>query len=135
MTHTTTDSILYALFCLCRDTRHVDATELGLAAGVSPTCAASALVHLEHQGLVDATRARLTMLGLARASALGASGRGGPRIELRQARPRVAAAALPLAAQAELPPEHERPREQASRREPMNSSLSSRPMLFQQGHA
>jgi DNA-binding IclR family transcriptional regulator len=100
MTNPTTDSILYALFCLSRDTQHIDATELGRAVGVSTTEAARALVALEQAGLVDATRARLTMLGLARASALQAGGAGGPRkeVDLRHARPRKPAAQVPLAA-------------------------------------
>jgi hypothetical protein len=99
----TTDSILYALFCLSRDTRHIDAAELGRAAAVSTTDAARALIALERAGLVDASRARLTMLGLARAAALQAGGSGGPRVDLRQTKPRkqAGAAAAPIAAKSE----------------------------------
>lgn len=38
--------------------------------GASPTRVAEALLHLERRGLVDASRVRLTMSGLAAASAL-----------------------------------------------------------------
>jgi DNA-binding GntR family transcriptional regulator len=48
----------------------LDASGLGRALGVSPTRAAEALVRLEHLGLVDAARARLTLRGLAVAAAL-----------------------------------------------------------------
>jgi hypothetical protein len=75
---------LYALFCLSRDTRHISASTLAAALSVTPTCAAAALVALERAGLVDASRARLTMLGLAQAVRLG-SAAGGPRLDLRAA--------------------------------------------------
>jgi DNA-binding IclR family transcriptional regulator len=104
MTDHTTDRILYALYCLSRDTCHIDASELARAVGVSPTLAAGALLTLEHAGLVDATRARLTMLGLARAAALGARGSGGPAIDLARAKPRAQPlAAANVAAQAHEP--------------------------------
>ena len=78
MMHDTTDRILVALFCLCRDSRPIDASRLGQATGHSPTQAAEALVALEWAGWVDASRARLTMLGLARAAQLTArAGQGG----------------------------------------------------------
>ena len=111
MTYPTTDRILYALFCLSRDTCHIDASELGIAAGVSAAEAAKALVTLERLGLVDASRERLTMLGLARASALSASGSGGPRVDLRRKKARVKANALPVAAQSVIPPAPEPSRE------------------------
>jgi DNA-binding transcriptional ArsR family regulator len=101
MNQATTDRILFALFCLSRDTRHIDASELARAAGVSPTSAAEALVVLERAGLVDASRARLTMLGLARAAKLSGAGGGRPSVDLRHAKPRrsqrpaLAAAPLP----------------------------------------
>lgn len=76
--------VLYALFCLSRDTRHISAATLGAALSITPTQAASALLVLEHAGLVDASRARLTMLGLARAARQG-SAQGGPRLDLRAA--------------------------------------------------
>jgi len=96
----TTDRILFALYCLSRDTCHIDATSLAQVAGVSATMAGEALISLERSGLVDATRARLTMLGLARAARLSAAGSGGaPRLDLRHARVRgVRAATEPLAA-------------------------------------
>jgi len=78
MTDPLHNRILYALFCLSRDTRRISATTLSEAAGCTATQAADALVALERAGLVDATRARLTMLGLAKAAAggtdLGAAG-------------------------------------------------------------
>lgn len=77
MTPDATESILVALFCLCRDTARVDATTLAQLTGHTPTLAAQALIALERAGLVDATRARLTMLGLARAARLAAAQRGG----------------------------------------------------------
>ena len=98
MNQATTDRILFALFCLSRDTRHIDATELARAAGVFVTEAAEALLALERAGLVDATRARLTMLGLARAAAMSAAGGGRPSVDLRHAKPRKPRAAAPLAA-------------------------------------
>lgn len=101
MNQATTDRILFALFCLSRDTRHIDATELARAAGVSATAAGHALLLLERAGLVDATRARLTMLGLARAAKLSGSGGGQPRIDLRQAKPRKLRTSEPLAAAAQ----------------------------------
>jgi DNA-binding transcriptional ArsR family regulator len=103
MNQATTDRILFALFCLSRDTRHIDATELASLAGVSPTVAGQALVLLERAGLVDATRARLTMLGLARAAKLAATSGGQPRLDLRHVRPRKVRVAAPLAAAAEQP--------------------------------
>ena len=103
MTKTTTDRILYALFCLSRDTQHIDASELARAARVSATAAGEALLALEQAGLVDATRARLTMLGLARAVRLSSRRGGGqPRVDLSQAQPRKVREAAPLAA-AEAP--------------------------------
>ena len=102
MNTATTDRILFALFCLSRDTRHIDASELALAAGVSPTLAAEGLVLLERAGLVDASRARLTMLGLARAAKLPGAGGGRQGVDLRHAKPRrtrsTALAAAPEAA-------------------------------------
>jgi hypothetical protein len=103
MTHHTTDRILYALYCFSRDTCQIDATELARSVGVSATQAAEALVALERAGLVDATRARLTMPGLARAAAMGAQGSGGPAIDTGHARPRAKPATAPLAARAVAP--------------------------------
>jgi hypothetical protein len=68
--------ILHALFTLSRDTRHISARTLADAVGTTPTRAASTLIALERAGLCDASRARLTMLGLARA-VRASSGAGG----------------------------------------------------------
>lgn len=104
MNQGTTDRILLALYCLSRDTCRIDATALGLAAGTTATVAAEALVWLERRGYVDATRARLTMLGLARASQLTAAASGGGRqVSQRQAKPRKARTMLPIAASNERP--------------------------------
>jgi hypothetical protein len=106
MNQATTDRTLFALFCLSRDTRHIDASEIALAAGLSTTVAAEALVVLERAGLVDATRARLTMLGLARAAKLSGAGGGRPGVDLRHAKPRRAR--TPALAAAPLVPATER---------------------------
>lgn len=90
---------LYALFCLSRDNRHISASTLAKVLSLTPTQAARALVGLERAGLVDASRARLTMLGLATAVRLGPAA-GGPRLRLSAAPARADAAATkqPLAA-------------------------------------
>jgi hypothetical protein len=98
MTDHTTDRILYALYCFSRDTCRIDASALARSCGVSATLAAQAMVELERAGLVDATRARLTLLGLARAVALGRRGSGSPGVDLSQAQPRVPPRAAGLAA-------------------------------------
>ena len=98
MTNHTTDRVLHVLFCLSRDTRHIDATELARAVGVSATTAAHSLLQLERAGLVDASRARLTMLGLARAVALAGQSGGGPAVDLSKSRPRTPPTTEPLAA-------------------------------------
>src|SRR5262245_49997492 len=98
-----TQQTLYALFCLSRDTRHISATTLAAALGLTPTRTAAALVELERAGLVDATRARLTLLGLASAVRLGPAA-GGPKLDLgaqpaAPVRPvRLPVAAAPVAA-------------------------------------
>ena len=111
MNTATTDRILFALFCLSRDTRHLDASELARAAGLSATLAAECLVLLERAGLVDASRARLTMLGLARATKLSGAGGGRPGIDLRHAKPRrtpsTALAAAPEAGVVDREPARE----------------------------
>lgn len=91
---------LYALFCLSRDTRHISATTLAAALGFTPTRTAAVLLELERANLVDATRARLTMAGLAAAARLG-SAAGGPRLDLAaaaKATPAPAPTKLPVAA-------------------------------------
>jgi hypothetical protein len=68
---------LYVLFCLSRDNQRTDAGSLAAAVGATPTHAARALIALERAGLVDATRARLTMRGLATALRKGPAALGG----------------------------------------------------------
>lgn len=101
-----TDSIatrtLQALFCLCRDNRPVDAASLARALGVTATRVGTALVQLERDGLVDASRARLTMEGLARAVSRGTD-MGGAGLDL-EAEASETEAELPVAARSELPP-------------------------------
>ena len=85
----TSDRTLFALFCLSRDTGFIDAAALGQATGQTPTQAAESLLRLERAGWVDASRARLTMLGLARAAQLAARfgrGSGGHGVSLHGAR-------------------------------------------------
>lgn len=83
MTIQSTDPTLYALFCLRRHTLPVHSGSLARLTGRSATEIALDLLQLEGLGMVDAGRARLTMLGLARAAQLArASGddqRGAPR--------------------------------------------------------
>lgn len=90
--------VLYALFCFSRDTRHISATTLADAVGLTATRTAAILVTLERAGLVDASRARLTLIGLATAVRLGPAGFG----PLRAARPakdeKRSPVATPLAA-------------------------------------
>ena len=81
MTDVLQNKILYALYCMSRDTMAIDAGSPGRVTGSSATDAAASLVALELAGLVDATRARLTMLGLAKAAAAGAD-LGGTGIDL-----------------------------------------------------
>ena len=96
--------VLIVLFQLSRDTQHISAQTLAEAVEKTPTQTGAALVGLEHAGLVDATRARLTMKGLVVAAQLGA-GTGGPRIAAPKAvTVRDLPAALPLAALPSQPP-------------------------------
>jgi hypothetical protein len=101
MTDPIEQQVLHALFCLSRDTRHIDATTLAAALSLTPTRAADALLALEHAGLVDASRARLTMLGLATAVRLGPAA-GGPRLDLAAIAPPPAPgpSEVPVAARA-----------------------------------
>lgn len=75
--------VLIALFRLSRDTQHISARtiadEITDEVSCTPTQTGAALVSLEHKGVVDASRARLTMKGLVLAAQLGA-GSGGPRV-------------------------------------------------------
>jgi hypothetical protein len=96
MTDPVSRNILHALFCLSRDTRHISATTLAAVAGITPTRAGQALLALERAGLVDASRARLTMRGLVAAARIGAV-RGGGGIERRaRIQPPAGAAAKPV---------------------------------------
>ncbi len=52
-----------------------DVGRLARALGRTPSEIAAALLHLEHKGLVDAGRVRLTLAGLAAASSLREHGR------------------------------------------------------------
>jgi hypothetical protein len=103
MTDPIENRILYALFALSRDTLPIDAARLGAAVGVGATRAAEALVHLERSGLVDASRARLTMLGLAKAMAAGAD-LGGRSIDLEAAVKKAPPRPMPIAARDSVPP-------------------------------
>jgi hypothetical protein len=85
--------VLHALFCLSRDTQHISAATLGEAVSLTPTQTGAALVLLEQQGLVDASRARLTMKGLVMAMQVG-SASGGPRKSGRNAQARKIERAL-----------------------------------------
>ena len=84
--------LLIALFRLSRDTLHISAKTLADEVSGTPTQIGAALVRLEQEGVVDATRARLTMKGLVLATQLGA-GSGGPRIAHRKATPKAKTAA------------------------------------------
>jgi hypothetical protein len=101
--------ILHALFALSRDTQHISAATLADAVGTTPTRAAATLIALERAGLCDASRARLTMLGLAAAARMG-SARGGtpraPKVAPRSIQA-IDSAAEPLAAlPSTAPPPH-----------------------------
>lgn len=102
----TTDRILIALYRLSRDTCPVDAGALARATDLRAISAAQALVALERAGLADATRARLTMFGLARAARLDADIPGGPMPlrAVRSRRPRKIRIMSPLAASETQPP-------------------------------
>lgn len=71
MTQQLLNNTLQAMFSLSRATLPVDASSIARVVGTSPVRVAEALVVLEQRGLVDASRARLTMLGLAKAVANG----------------------------------------------------------------
>lgn len=71
MTDQLLNNTLKAIFTLSRASVPVDASAIAQVVGTSPMRIAEALVALEQRGWVDATRARLTMLGLAKAVAGG----------------------------------------------------------------
>ena len=88
---------LYAVFELSRANLPIDASSLGRAVGLSASQAAEALLELESRGLVDASRARLTMKGLVVAVS-GGDGLAGGRLDLEAARsPRTRPATTVLA--------------------------------------
>ena len=74
---TTRDTLVLDVLDVLYTRAHVpsDASSLALHLGVTPTKVAEALLHLEERGMADATRARLTLRGLAAASALNAAQR------------------------------------------------------------
>ncbi|MCG8557185.1 MAG: MarR family transcriptional regulator [Proteobacteria bacterium] len=81
----TTHATLYALFELARADRPAQAGVIAEAIGSTPSVVARALVELEQEGLVDATRARLTMRGLAVAAALENDAKP-PRLDIPEPR-------------------------------------------------
>lgn len=84
MTIQSTDPTLYALFCLRSQTMPVHPGSLARLTGRSVTQTVLDLLQLESLGLASADRARLTMLGLARAAQLArASGAGQRRAQRR----------------------------------------------------
>jgi hypothetical protein len=99
MTLHSTDSTLYALFCLRRHTLPVHSGTLARLTGRSASEIALDLMQLESLGMVVAATSRLTMLGLARAAQLArASGdvsapHPKPRRAMRRIKPPVAARA------------------------------------------
>lgn len=99
MTLHSTDLTLYALFCLRRQTLPAHSGTLTRLTRRSASQTALDLLQLEGMGLAEASRVRLTMLGLARAAQLArASGdrieaSEAPRKALRRIKPLVAAKA------------------------------------------
>jgi hypothetical protein len=98
--------VLRALFCLSRDTQRISALTLAAATGLTPTRAGEALVALERAGLVDASRARLTMRGLVLATRIkdSAKGGGGQRARAPEPKPAEKPITTPWAAGSEPPP-------------------------------
>lgn len=120
--------VLHALFCLSRDTRRISATTLAEAVALTPTETGAALVLLEQNGLVDASRARLTMRGLVVAMQVG-SASGGPRKSGRNPQLRAIErrlAELPIAAlPSQPPPALERPSREPAREQNREPEISS----------
>jgi DNA-binding MarR family transcriptional regulator len=88
---------LYALYTLSRATLPIDAGAIGRLISLTPTQVASALIELERAGLVNASRARLTMAGLAIAvSSKGKASAG--RLRIAAVRDKAPAPALSIAA-------------------------------------
>jgi hypothetical protein len=85
---------LFAIFTLSKANSHIDASSVGRMTGLCATETATAFLELECIGLIDASRARLTMKGLV--VALSSSGGiAGCRLE-RDRAPQQQPAALPL---------------------------------------
>jgi len=84
MTNEDIQATLYAVFALSRANLPVDAGSIGRAVGLCASQAAEALLELESRGLVDASRARLTMKGLVVAVS-GGAGLAGARLDLSAA--------------------------------------------------
>lgn len=102
MTDQTDNRVLYALFCMSRATLPIDTAGLADSAGLSIVAAGEALVRLERAEYVDASRARLTMRGLAKAVSLKADlGGTAPMVAVRGSQP-AQSNALPAAAQSEV---------------------------------
>ena len=95
MTREEIQATLHAVFELSRANLHIDAGSIGRAVGLSATQAAEALLALESKGLVDASRARLTMKGLVVAVS-GGGGLAGARPDLEAARSRPEKRANPV---------------------------------------
>ena len=87
MTREDIQATLFAVFELSRASLRIDAASIGCAVGLSATEAAEALLELENRGLVDASRARLTMKGLV-AAVSGGAGLAGARLDLEAVRSR-----------------------------------------------
>jgi len=87
MTREDIQATLYAVFELSRASLQIDAGSIGAAIGLCATEAAEALLELDSMGLVDASRARLTMKGLV-AAVSGGAGLAGARLDLEAVRSR-----------------------------------------------
>jgi DNA-binding MarR family transcriptional regulator len=104
---------LFALFNLSKATLPIDASAIGELINLSPTEVGMALVELERSGLVDASRARLTMAGLVVALSPKAKA-GAARLINAKARAKTLALSLPMAAQSEGVALETRPVEQTA---------------------
>lgn len=83
MTEQMLHAVLYALYALARADRPADAGAVARATGSAVTETAQALVELERRRLVDASRARLTMRGLAIAVSQSAK-RAAHQVQVRE---------------------------------------------------
>lgn len=97
------DKVLYALFCMSRATLPIDVASIADSAGVSVVAAGESFVRLEQAQLINANRARLTMLGLAKAVSLKADlGGTAPVAQWRGAKQQASDKPLPIAAHGEV---------------------------------